>query len=214
MFRMFPAVIGIGAVLATGAVHGTWTDRWGAPEEPAAWAARMDAIPLTTDDWEGEEVASKRTEYDGFAGHIYRRYVNRRTGKEVKLYLVCGKPGPVSVHTPDVCYGAVGYKVLARGKFTSPADGAVPAAELETGLFRQERAAEQNYLRIFWAWSTGGAWSAPAEPRRAFAGNPALYKIYLLHDMASPDEAAEEDPCSDLLKQLLPGMEHALRNPS
>ena len=52
----------------------------------------------------------------GIKGCVYRRYRNPRTGESVSVLLVCGRGGPISVHTPDVCYAGAGYRPTARSE--------------------------------------------------------------------------------------------------
>ena len=73
---------------------------------------------------------------------------------------------------------------------------------------RKESSPTQEHLRIFWAWrAPGGGWAAPGNPRLTFARSPALYKLYVIRQMASPDEELETDPALDLISRLLPAWE-------
>lgn len=214
MFRILLPLTGIVAVLATGAVHGLWTDRWSLSDEPAASASRMERLALTLPDWDGKDAGSGTRNLGGAAGHLQRRYVHNRTGKEVTVFLVCGRPGPVSIHTPDVCYGGSGYDMLSLVKYAPTLGPAAPAAEFQTAQFRKKQAAEQTYLRVFWAWSATGDWSAPDDPRFSFARHAALFKLYLIRELAVPDEPLDEDPCVELMRQLLPALCQSVFNPS
>lgn len=210
MLRVIPALAGISAVLASGFVHGMWTERWGVAAEPAAWAAKLDRVPAEVGDWQSRGGKVNPKEPGGISGSLQSVYRNHRTGKEVTVYLVCGRPAPVSIHTPDVCYGAAGYEVLSPAPFALPAGAATPA-EFQTALFRKKQAADQTLLRIFWSWSSNGEWMVPEKgPRRAFASCPALFKLYLIREMNSSDDPLETDPCVDLMKQLLPQLQQSL----
>src|SRR5690242_1787433 len=115
MKRLVPAAVAVALVVLSGVVHGFWTGRWSAP--PAGdVAGRLDAVALDLGDWQGQKLEPDARQVDGMAGVLYRRYVNRATGSAVNVYLVCGRSGPVAVHTPDVCYGASGYQVTDLGK--------------------------------------------------------------------------------------------------
>lgn len=209
MFRMLLPITGIVAVLATGTVHGLWTDRWKLSDEPGASAARLSQVPLKLPDWDGQ-VAGDRKPKDATAA-VELRYVHNRTGKVVTVYLVCGRAGPISIHTPDVCYTGAGYDMLSPPLHHAPPLGAnAPEAAFLTAPFCKKKAAEHTYLRIFWAWSGTGDWSAPEDPRFAFAHHPALFKIYLNREMAVPDEPLDDDPCVELMRQLLPALQQTL----
>jgi hypothetical protein len=62
--------------------------------ETAAAAARMEQLSMDLGDWSGQVVEDKNPSASGTAGSIQRRYVNRKTGEAVNIYLVCGRPGP------------------------------------------------------------------------------------------------------------------------
>ena len=122
MKRWFAALVGSTALVACGIVHGFWTDRWAPPAETAQAAERLNAIPLELGEWDGETLEVKADEAGaGVAGCIKRRYVHRKSGTTISLFLVCGRPGPVSIHTPEVCYGASGFLVNVRDRYESPA---------------------------------------------------------------------------------------------
>ncbi len=210
MLRIIPPVIAVAAVLATGVVHGVWTERWGVAAEPAAWAAKLEQVPAVVGDWESRDAKVNQNESGGVSGTLHALYQNHRTGKEVTVYLVCGQPAPISIHTPDVCYGAAGYEVLSPAPFAVLV-GAPAPAEFQTAVFRKTVASDQTLLRIFWSWSGNGEWRVPKEgPRRAFAWHPALFKLYLIREMSSSDDPLETDPCVDLMKHLLPRLQQSL----
>jgi len=211
MLRIIAPLVAVSAVVASGAVHGIWTDRWAIAEEPATWAAKLDLVPAVVGDWEGRVIKVNRIESGGVSGSLHSVYQNRRTGREVTVFLVCGRPGPISIHTPDVCYGAVGYEVVSRQPFAAPV-GADAPAEFWTAQFRKNQSTDQSLLRIFWSWSGNGEWKAPRdrEPRYAFAHCPALFKLYLIREMNSADDPLDNDPCVDLMKQLLPQLQRSL----
>ena len=142
MTRWIPVVTAVAAVIICGTVHGVWTGRWGLSDEPAASAAKLVGLPTTLDDWDGEvQPLSSRS---GLAGQICQRYVHRGSGKSVTVFLVCDRPGPVSIHTPDVCYGAAGYQVSDPAKFAAPAGADAGAAEFWTSQFRKNTPSETS----------------------------------------------------------------------
>src|SRR4029077_13786763 len=77
---------------------------------------RLPRLPVAIDDWEGtdvdNDVTAKHTA--DIQGILQRRYVQRGSGEEIMIALVCGRPGPISVHTPDVCYQGAGFRMAAE----------------------------------------------------------------------------------------------------
>jgi hypothetical protein len=206
-------VIALAVVIPCGVVYGLWTDRWVVSDEPGASAAKLAGLPLTVGEWEGEAMAvdTRGRAMAGVAGHLARRYRNRLNGGAVSVLLVCGRPGPVAVHTPDVCYDGAGYDLAAPpARFAVSSDPALPPAEFWVADFLRVESAVPTRLRIFWAWSADGAWNAPDNPRLAFARFPALYKLYVLREAAVAGERPEDEPCTEFLRRLLPELAKCL----
>jgi len=202
------------AVLVCGTVHGLWNNRWGSSRELAASAAKLARVPLSLEDWEGRDVQVERRPGTEMAGELHRRYVHRRTSQVVSIFIVCDRPGPVSIHTPDVCYEAAGYEVQSPTTFVPQLGSDAPAAQFRTARFRKKVTVDPTFLRIFWSWNATGAWQAPDDPRWAFPSQAALFKLYLIRETTGADEPLETDPCVELMKQLLPAMHQALFSPS
>ena len=201
--------IALVAIFASGLVHGLLTDRWQPALEPAERAARLPLVPLVLGDWVGQDIETDGRQVGPVAGYLHRRYLNRQTGVGVTMYLVCGRPGPVCIHTPDVCYAATGHEIVSQERLALPPDvgeGVFFAARL-----RRSSSTEDQRLRIFWSWSDGNAWAVPDSPRLEFARRPVLFKLYLVREegfgpLAQSDkpDALVNDPCLDLLRHLLP----------
>jgi hypothetical protein len=209
MARVYRLLTVFAVVASAGAVHGLWTNRWAAPAALERGAARMADLPMTLGDWDGQAEAldGRQLAAADVSGHLLRRYVNRRTGAVVSVLLLCGRPGPISVHTPEVCYRGTGYdQVGVRTKHAL--DG--QAGELWVSRFQKQPAAAPESLRVLYAWNAAGKWEAPASPRSAFARYPALYKLYVIRPLVRDDEPLEEDPVLELLRGLLPALEKAL----
>jgi hypothetical protein len=204
MFRYLPIPIAVVAVLATGVVHGLWTDRWADRE---AIANRLDQLPMVLGDWHGKPREFDATGLGPISGCLTRYYVNQKTGAGVTMSLVCGRPGPVAIHTPDVCYVASGFQAEQAMNFAPPLDPSLPPAEFKTAQFVRTRAAEQTALRVFWSWNAGGTWQVSESPRFAFARQPVLYKLHLVREQTSPSETLADDPCVEFMQQLLPELQ-------
>jgi hypothetical protein len=165
-----------------------------------------------------EEMAGARV-----AGYRVRRYENRRKGQSVTVLLVCGRAGPVSVHTPDLCYPDAGYELIegpvhvALGpsvvSSVSSAKSPGPGAQFQAGTFGKSSVTGETAgaLRIIWGWNATGAWQAPDNPRWSFARYPALYKLYVVRETRARESfRPEEDPCVDFLKVFLPELDWGL----
>ena len=204
--RCWPVLPACCILIAAAAAHGLRTDRWGATDDLAVTAARLDAIPLKIGDWEGVtiDLPPEQVKAAHVSGLFVRRYTHRYTRAEVLIMLLCGRPGPVSVHTPDVCYSAVGF-VMGPSRTEPTSDGNVAwVADFKNS------GPQPQTLRIRWAWSTGGAWTASNSPRTEFSRSRVLYKLYLIRSVPTGGDPAENLPELALLRDLLPSLQNAL----
>ena len=116
-----------------------------------------------------------------------------------------GASGPIGAHTPEVCYGGLGYKCVGK-PLPTRVTFANEAAGFWTARFEKERTAGEG-LRVYWAWSTDGNWEASSDPRTEFALRTVLYKAYVVHQSPKPDSP---DPTAGFLAEFLPVVKTAL----
>jgi Protein of unknown function (DUF3485) len=114
----------VGMLLASGVVHGVWTDRWSEQSDLKAAAARLEQLPMTLGVWHGSNVEMENDPNSTVAGQVARRYVHASTGKSVTILLACGRAGAVCTHTPDVCYAGIGYEVEKPKRYRATAQSA------------------------------------------------------------------------------------------
>ncbi len=201
-------------IAGAGLVHGYWTDRWSASVETQEAAERLHTLPLRVGDWEGEEVATRPGQGGpGVAGCIQRRYTNRSRGVTVVVALVCGRPGPVATHTPEVCYGASGY--LVGDKKSVSLEGQEQPARFWWSDAVKTSKTDEAKVRIFWAWNAGQGWVASRDARNEFPRTryPVLHKLYVLRDLSAgpgEQEAGKDEPCQAFLQELVPAMQETL----
>jgi hypothetical protein len=199
-------------VAATGFFHGRWTRRWATPYAIEAGVAALRRVPLTLGDWRGRpfELGREQLAVAEIDGYVARRYTDVR-GVALTLLLVFGRPGPIAVHTPDVCYAGAGFESTeppAERTLRLGPDGRV--ARFRYAAFGKTNSVAPVYLHIYWAWSSDGTWEAPDDPRLTFASRQALYKLYVISETATAERRPEDDPSLTFLQTLLPELERDL----
>ena len=218
MSRLGTILAGVAVLVLCGVLHGVWTDRWATSAAVEDAAARLNAVPAAFAGWEGQDVEldARQRAVAGGCGYLLRRYVHRQTREAVTVFLVCGRPGPVSVHQPDVCYQGAGYRKAAEGRVEVKVDPASPPAEFKTAEMRYDGFDLPNRLRILWSWSATGDWEAPGNPRFAFARHKFLYKLYVIRELSEKETRAKgkesdaTDSCARFLRLLLPELRTSL----
>lgn len=210
MLQRMMMVLSAGTLLAaTGLVHGLWTDRWSDPVDLTEAAHRLTLIPMDVDTWHGEEAPVEFDPRLGLAGMRAIRYTDSVSGKTITILVACGRPGPVAIHTPEVCYEGNGYAVEKPRRFQLISRSADAPPEFWTARMTRTRKDGQSHLRVFWSWFTAKGWRVADNPRIAFVKERLLYKLYLQRDLVSPDEAVDSDMCVDFMRVLLPELQRA-----
>jgi hypothetical protein len=208
MKQALPALFGLALLMPYGVAEGLWTNRWHVSAGLERATARLAQLPHRVGDWEGrdQELDPRQVARAEMSGYLMRRYTHGPTGAEVSILLVCGRPGPTALHSPDVCYAGAGYAAAQPPARHEIAAGA--GDTLWVGDFRKPGPAPEP-LRIYWAWNGAGAWQAPDSPRVQFAHYPALYKLYVIRDLAH-DEPIAEDVSQQFLREFLPVAQRVL----
>jgi hypothetical protein len=212
MKRFLPAIVALLGLVAYGVAEGLWTHRWFASTALAEAAARLQQLPQSVADWQGndQELDARQVIQAEMTGYVMRRYVQQRTGASVMVLLVCGRPGPTSLHSPEICYPGAGFTPAAapvRKAFEASASGSL--GDFWAGQFQKAGPAPEA-LRIFWSWNGAGTWEAADTPRLHFAHHRALYKLYVIRQLPRPDEPLAQDPTLDFLDHFLPQVQRTL----
>lgn len=210
--RILPTLIAVAMILSAGIVHGLVSGRWGDPRQLDTALGRLETVPASFGDWTSEDLTIPESqlrigEIDGYISRIYRH----PDGRAVNLLIVGGRPGPISVHTPDICFQGAGFRMRGTPQTRSvPLVAGEPPVELQTADFTKSDAALTTHLRVFWGWSAAGAWTAPSNPRLAFAGHPYLFKMYLTRALGEPGESLDDDVSLQFLHDLMPHLRRDL----
>ena len=175
------------AVLAVGSFADTAINGVDPTDDAAMSAAvdRLQSVPRVIGDWAStdSELTQQELNVAGIEGYIRREYRNQRTGFVVYVTILCGPSGPMSVHPPTACFQGVGYKLLTGPtptSYSAESDTAQSSFGFNKCTFKQSGGQIAEFARVFWGWSDGENWSAPANPRLTFRSDPYLYKLYLV----------------------------------
>ncbi|HUR52964.1 MAG TPA: exosortase-associated EpsI family protein [Gemmataceae bacterium] len=206
-----PVLFVLALVGMVGIVHGMWTDRWGPSGQLQQALAALPRVPAAFGDWAGEDdsLDADALTVGGIKGYINRRYKNSRTGETVAFLIVCGRGGPMSVHTPEVCYAGAGYQPVGQEQRRAVETDA-QADEFAVRKFRKVGVVPTQ-LEIYWAWSRDGVtWQVPADSRVTLARYPALYKMYVVREYVPGSQAESLTSCQEFLRRALPDIRQAL----
>lgn len=208
-----PVLAGLALVGSLGVVHGVYADRWVPSGQLRQATAAVDLFPAAFGDWVGEDVPYEPEDMAraGIKACAHRRYRNTRTRESVAVLLVCGRGGPISVHTPDVCYTGAGHKLVSDQKPVDVTDAGGGKHGFRVARFGRVGGISKSQLDVYWAWSRDGrVWEAPGNARWSLARSPALYKLYVVREFVPGSRAAATDACEEFLRRALPDVRDCL----
>jgi hypothetical protein len=212
MKRYLPALFAFAVIVLSGALHGMWTDRWALSPELKIAVARLNNVPKTIGGWKSKdaEVDAEQIAQANIAAYLARVYEHPKKGKFM-VFLMCGRPGPISVHTPDICYPALGFQEVGKtAKHAVKYGSAEQKAEFVSALFRRSQSTGAEDIRIYWSWNAIGSWRAPSDPRFAFGAKRALYKMYVVQTGLKSNVPSEPESANDFLTVVLPKLQKSL----
>lgn len=200
-----PVMVGVASALILSVAQLVTSPQAG-PSSHSPEPARMD-LPIEIGPWMGRETLTDPKELTraGIVGFVSRRYLHRGSGAEVMVLLMWGPAGPLSAHSPELCFGGAGYALDAPPTIARlPVDRA-GKAEFFHGRFHRPESSLPDGLELYWAWRADGLWRISDRPRLAFAGATRLYKLYVARSLAEriEDGAIASDPCRDFLAAWL-----------
>lgn len=196
--------IGLGITITTGAVCGRVSQRWGPVPDLVAAADHLNTMPAVIGSWrlvKEDKLTDHVIQTLQCAGYVNRTYRNQANGDEVTLAIIVGPTGPISVHTPEICYSSQAYSIEEPREPRKVESGIGKASTFWCTRFRSTNATAEE-LCVYYAWGTGEDWQASESPRFEFAGNKMLFKLQMA-SLVPPGHLNERNACDDFLKELL-----------
>ena len=199
------AIAAFGILAAAAVAHGYRTDRWGVSANLEEAARRLQTLPLTLGDWEGEVsgLDERQAQMTQATGILVHRYTHRRDRTQASVMILCGRPGPIGVHPPEACYGGAGYIPGPNRIHELSGGGTLWVSDFTKGGPTPET------LRIYWGWSDGGNWLASDSPRFDYFHSKVLYKLYVIQPVFPSSDGATV-PDTRLLDSLMPELKKCL----
>lgn len=212
--QIIPLLIVCVIVVGSGVIHGLIIDRWGSSDNLRQAVASLNQVPADFGDWKSQEstISDRELEIGEIDGYLARVYTNQTDGSTVSMMIVCGRPGPISVHTPDICFKGAGYQMVKqyeRYQIASNQEGSGSRDTFFSDFIKPGETVTSN-LRVFWTWSDGRQFFAPDSARVAFAGKSFLYKIYLTRAVESVGDPPDTDQCVSFFRLAMPLLQRSL----
>jgi len=203
--RSFALLTSAFITLAGGVLYGGYVHRWNAPAELTAAAIQLEKLPRVIGSWRAIDdlsIDESALEMLECAGYVSRQYVNESTGQSIQCAVIVGPPGPIAVHTPEVCFSSRAYDI--QGERTETHIKASPSGDHSFWKldFKSSNASADG-LRVYYAWSTGPLWQAATSPRFKYAGEPRLYKIQLAAYVSPSLSPEHADPGQQFLEEFV-----------
>ena len=206
LYGLLLAAIGLTAAAAV--VHGHISGRWGANDQLVALGQRLNQFPGTTGNWTTHESPELSPEVRAMlqcTGYVNRVCVDEQTKAKVTAAVLLGPAGPISVHTPEVCYSSREFELNQPPQKVRIQDASGEENEFWAMTFQSNRV-DKSFLRVYYAYSTDGNWVAADHPRFGYIGQPFLFKMQLAANLPMGADLKKEDPCPSFLKEFVPAL--------
>jgi hypothetical protein len=166
----------------------------------------MDTLPTSLGPWAGRSTPVERDALDlgGIQAHLSREYREAKSGRAIQVLWVAGKPGPITAHTPAVCFQGAGYQQTSD---PVPVQVGSSGARFWRATFVNKTAAATSRIVVYWGWNGGDGWEAAV--RLKYSLLPALHKLYLVTELPHTG-APDGDVLGDLPDRLLPELERVI----
>lgn len=229
--RPVPLVLSVaaaaGLLVASGLWAGSLTRRWGTTAAYDAARNRITSFPATLGPWKmvGDHPLSEKAAGMLQCGDAVfdRDYERTDTHQRLRVTLMAGPYGPLSVHKPSVCYPNLGLLPVRPPERKTIDSGGV-GHDFWSAQFKSNDAGSVIH-QVYYAWSTGGPFRAPDTPRFTFGGAPVLYKFQLdaglvVEEQApkttdTPQKPETPEVVTSFLQQFLPVWDaHVLSTPT
>lgn len=205
MARWLALASAVAITLVGGVLHGHYVQRWNKPEELSTAALNLAAIPREIGKWKAVEdlpIDAATLKILDHPSTVSRRYVNQDTGESIQCAILVGRPGPIAVHTPEICFSSRDYEVQKARSEAAIDDGANHHHTFWRTDFSSRNALADG-LRVYYAWSTGDVWKASPSPRFEFGGAPLLYKCQLATNVSPTTAGDRPDPGGRFLEAFV-----------
>jgi len=196
-------ILVIAITIGAAVLQGQKSYRWGTNRELVLLGEALQEFPAEVGDW--SQIDEVDLSYDaqrqlGCFASFVRFYQHNQTGETIQLALLLGPTGPTSVHTPDICYNSVEYKVHEnRARITLETDDFTDSF---WSIYFQSKDVDGGYLRSVYGWSGDGNWQSPDSSRFAFAGKPYLFKLQIASSGDSSTAIENDDSIERFLDQF------------
>lgn len=206
-FARYTLLLAAGLVITivTGVVCGRVSQRWGPVPDMLLAAKNLETVPTNIGTWQMVDevkLPALIVETLQCAGYVNRKYLDRHTGNTVHLAIIVGPSGPVSVHTPEICFPSQAYSMDQPREVKQFADLSGDQHSFWTTSFNSTNAIGEQ-LRVYYGWCADKNWQAAEAPRFKYAGRPLLFKLQISSPVSPGKQDAASDPCQAFLERLL-----------
>jgi hypothetical protein len=211
-FVFITAIVFAGLLTVLGGIlRGQLSGRWGVAQDAMVANSVIESLPKEFAEWklveEGKmsDVVVQTLQCSQYALRTYRN----SSGEQVTVAVLAGPPGPISVHTPEICYSSREFTIIqdrVSSSFKTP-QGNHDFWQLEL----QSKDVDAMKMNVYYAWTDGKLWHSSQSPRIQYAGSPFLFKLQLASPYVNNDEDGNvTDPGSRFLGEFLPHWEAAI----
>ena len=203
LFQSILVILAFGLTIGAALIYGQKSYRWGTNQQMVSLITAVDELPTEIGEWtqsyKQELDSSSKRLLNCFASFV-GEYQHNVTSQRIQVGFLLGPAGPVSVHTPDVCFDSLNYRTVHKRARTKVGSG--DFADSFWSIYFQSKDVDGGFLRSVYGWSVDGDWKSPDSSRLAFAGKPYLFKLQVSTTSDSQSDIENDRSIEQFLEQF------------
>lgn len=171
----------------------------------------LGSLPTTLGPWQGsnEQLDPWIARAAGCTDHVFRSFIDTRTGVQLSAVVLYGPAAEVFIHAPDNCYPAQGYHV-AEGVITRIIDPDGVAAPFQAAIYAKGEGGRSECEDVYHCWYYSGRWTPRLPIVKQAERIPGMLKVHVWRRALDGEFRNDRNPCEDFLNRFVPEVQRRL----
>ncbi|MEO6811421.1 MAG: exosortase-associated EpsI family protein [Isosphaeraceae bacterium] len=171
----------------------------------------LSSLPVTLGPWQGsdEQLDPRIAQATGSTDHVFRSFIDTRTGVQLSVIILYGPAAEVFIHAPDNCYPAQGYHA-AEDVVTRVMDPDGVAAPFQATIYAKGEGGQAEREDVYHCWYYSGRWTPELPIIKHAERIPGMLKVHVWRRASDGEFRDNYNPCEDFLNRLVPEIQRRL----
>jgi hypothetical protein len=171
----------------------------------------LGSLPMTLGPWQGtdERLDPRIAQATGSTDHVFRSFIDTRTGVRLSVIILYGPAAEVFIHAPDNCYPAQGYRAV-EDAVTRVIDSEGVAAPFQAVIYAKGEGGQAECEDVYHCWYYSDRWTPQLPIIKQAERIPGMLKVHVWRRASDGEFRDDHNPCEDFLNRLVPEIQRRL----